>query len=282
MKRFDAVVISTREITPGTSLLWLAAPLDGAAAKAGQFYMVRCGEQLDPLLRRPIAYHRLRFAQHGQGAACPLPGGIFPPDLDLQQLPSPFAALAMLVEKAGRGTNWLAARKPGDVVDVLGPLGSGFLVEPSSRNLLLVAGGMGIAPLVALCDQAVEKELSVTMIMGTATARQAYPAHLLPPQVELVLATEDGSAGTSGRATDLLSEYLGWADQVFACGPRGMYASMSSLLVRAMSRKSVQVSVEERMACGVGACLGCSIQTRHGTKTACKEGPVFELKELGL
>ncbi|MDO8671053.1 MAG: dihydroorotate dehydrogenase electron transfer subunit [Dehalococcoidia bacterium] len=294
MRLFAAIVISVKEIASGRWLLWLAVPPEGAQATAGQFYMLRCSEGLDPLLRRPIAFHRTRFSVSpygnrpdvlpdvalGQREDFGLPGGEFSRELDTARLPSPFVAVAFLVAKAGRGTAWLVSRRPGDVVDTLGPLGSGYAISPGSRHLLLLAGGMGIAPLVALAEAAVARDLSVTLLLGAASKDQAYPAEFLPPQVEVVLATDDGSAGTKGVVTDLLPAYLDWADQIFACGPVPMYASLASILVRSTRRKSVQISIEERMACGVGACLSCSVETRHGIKTACKDGPVLELKEV--
>jgi len=151
--------------------------------------------------------------------------------------------------------------------------------------MLLIAGGVGIAPLVFLADTALEQKRSVTMILGAATAAQVYPTKLLPHQIKLAIFTEDGSGiGTErkGVVTDGIPEFVEQVDQIFACGPAGMYRSMISLLREVKDKKSIQVSLEVRMGCGVGACFGCSIRTRDGVKQVCKDGPVFELSRITL
>jgi len=187
--------------------------------------------------------------------------------------------VSLLFGVVGRGTEWLARRQPGDELDVLGPLGRGYSVAPTSRRLLLVAGGVGVAPLVMLADEAVAKGLTVTLAMGAATAAAVYPSRLLPPEVECLVATEDGSLGREGLVTDLLAEPLAWADQVFACGPRGMIAALRRL-PRRPGAAPIQVSLEERMGCGVGVCFGCVVETRQGLERVCQDGPVFTLDEL--
>ena len=122
-----ARVKSNSELMPRTRLVWLDAPAIAELARPGQFVMVRCGEGHDPLLRRPLSIHRVDST-----------GGV-----------------ALLFEVVGRGTSWLSERAPGDLVDLMGPLGSGFLVKPAAKNLLLVAGGIGIAPLAFLAEEAI-------------------------------------------------------------------------------------------------------------------------------
>ena len=124
-------VLDCQEITPGTFLLRLDAPAMAHAGRPGQFLMVRCAEEgsSDPLLRRPLALHRLD-REHGQ--------------------------VQVLVRVVGRGTAWLAVRQPGDLLDVFGPLGQGFTLQPRTRHLLLAAGGMGIAPLVAMAEEGLQ------------------------------------------------------------------------------------------------------------------------------
>jgi dihydroorotate dehydrogenase electron transfer subunit len=154
-------------------------------------------------------------------------------------------------------------------------------VRSGSRNLLLVGGGIGVAPLVWQADEAVERGLSVTMLLGARTADQLYPSEMLPAEVELVTATDDGSAGHKGFVTDLLREYAGWADQVFACGPTPMFRAMAAALRSVQYRKSCQVLLEERMACGTGICYSCAVETRRaGVKLICKDGPRFELRDV--
>ncbi|GAH57413.1 unnamed protein product, partial [marine sediment metagenome] len=165
----------------------------------------------------------------------------------------------------------------GDNIDLLGPLGNGFLIRPTSHKLLLLAGGIGIAPLRFLVDKAVKQGLSVTLLCGTPTAHR-YPANLLPTGIELVTATEDGSVGRKGLITDLLPDFVDWADQTFACGPLPMYKAMVQM--PELKDKPVQVSLEVRMGCGRGVCYGCTLKTRGGLKQVCADGPVFDLDDI--
>jgi dihydroorotate dehydrogenase electron transfer subunit len=236
---------------PGTRLIWLDAPAIAEMAKPGQFVMVRCAEDHDPLLRRPLSIHEADDS-----------GGV-----------------ALLFEVVGRGTSWLSERAPGDLVDLVGPMGNGFSIHPDAKNLLLVAGGIGIAPLAFLAKEASRLDKRVTMLQGgTQEASLLYPRHQAPPRAMVVSATDDGSCGEEGLVTCLIDKFVGQADQVFACGPRGMYESM--LRLDCLQEKSVQVSLEERMACGVGACYGCTVKTRKGLKQVCHDGPVFELSDI--
>lgn len=242
-------VASNEELAPGIWLMWVEAPTLAAGAEPGQFVMIRCSDGNDPLLRRPLSVHRLA-----------------PPQL------------AFLFEVVGRGTKWLAHRKPGDALDLLGPLGKGFSVHPRSRNLLLVAGGMGIAPLVALADKAIAEERAVTLLLGARTRERVYPASRLPLEMEIDISTENGSEGRRGLVTERVPDFLPWADQVYVCGPAPMYRAMKGL--GQFPRRPIQVLVEMPMACGVGGCYGCVVETKRGLKRACKEGPRFELAEI--
>jgi dihydroorotate dehydrogenase electron transfer subunit len=245
-----ARVKSNAELMPRTRLVWLDAPAIADLARPGQFVMVRCGERHDPLLRRPLSIHRVDNT-----------GGV-----------------ALLFDVVGRGTSWLSQRAPGDLVDLIGPLGSGFLVKPAAKNLLLVAGGIGIAPLAFLAEEAKGLGRMVTVLLGARKASQLCPGSQLPNGISIVKATEDGSEGRKSLVTDLVGEFAGQADQIFACGPAAMYQSMARL--DCLKKKSVQVSLEMRMACGMGACYGCTVKTRNGPKQVCQDGPVFELADI--
>jgi dihydroorotate dehydrogenase electron transfer subunit len=255
-------VLDNREVMPAVFLLRLRAPALARDGRPGQFVMARCAEEgsSDPFLRRPLALHRIARDQ---------------------------GEVELLVRVVGRGTGWLAVRRPGDSLDLFGPLGQGFVLERKARNFLLVAGGMGIAPLAALAEEALARDGAVVLALGAHTASELYPAVLLPPQVELHLATDDGSAGRRGLVTDLLADpglaLLSWADQMMACGPRPMLACLPGIVRagRLRWRKGfAQIALEERMACGVGVCLGCVTSTRRGLLRVCQEGPVFDLHDL--
>jgi dihydroorotate dehydrogenase electron transfer subunit len=209
--------------------------------------MVHCGE--DTLLRRPFSLHQLEGKR-----------------------------LALLFNVVGRGTHWLSQRQAGDSLDLLGPLGNGYTIYPDAKNLLLVAGGIGIAPLVFLAQKAAKGGRSITLLLGAQTATELYPKNLLPPKVKLITATEDGTSGQRGLVTDLLPDFISWADQVFACGPLPMYQTLAAQ--KLLKTKPVQVSLEVRMGCGLGVCYGCTAKTKNGLKQVCKDGPVFELNDI--
>jgi dihydroorotate dehydrogenase electron transfer subunit len=196
------------------------------------------------------------------------------------------AEFSVLFDVVGRGTEWLACRRPGDHVFVYGPLGRGYSVRRGTQNLLLVAGGIGVAPLVWLADDAVAAGKSVTLLIGAATAEGVFPAHLLPPEVEVIVTTEDGSLGQRGLVTEPFAEHLSWADQVFACGPNAMFQALAEVVRQCegpgvrRGQKRVQVLLEEVMACGTGICYGCGVRTRKGVKLVCKDGPRFELRDV--
>jgi len=225
--------------------MWLDCPALASAARPGQFVMVDCGAEC--LLLRPFSIHRVN--EDGQ------------------------IALFFVVLEDGKGTQWLSRRKAGDSVRLLGTLGNGFTINIDANNLLLVAGGNGIAPLYFLADDALKRGYSVRILYGTADTKRCP----LPPEVELVSATEDGSAGYKGRITDLIPEHIGWADQVFACGPLPMYRAMAAKRRKLLKDKPTQISLEMRLGCGVGVCYGCTIKTKVGLKQVCQDGPVFDL-----
>ncbi len=250
MKQVTASVISNREVMTGAYLIWLESPPIASTAQPGQFVMVYCGEET--WLRRPLSIHQLADG----------------------------SKLAILFNVVGKGTNWLSQRKIGDNIDLLGPLGNGFLIHPESHNLLLVAGGIGIAPLRFLAQLALNQGCSVRLLLGASTATQLYPKHLLPSGIEFSIVTEDGTAGKKGMITDLLPDFADWADQIFACGPTSMYRVIAARNQKLLKAKSVQVSLEVRMGCGRGVCYGCTLKTKGGLKQVCTDGPVFDLDDI--
>jgi dihydroorotate dehydrogenase electron transfer subunit len=191
MKQIIAPVISCQEIIPGTYLMWLQCPELSGQLKPGQYVMVRCGA--DMVLRRPISIHRV--------------------DGD---------RLALLFMVVGEGTKWLSHRQVGETLDILGPLGNDFSVSQKLKNILVVAGGIGIAPLFFLAEEAIKSGNNVTVLFGAATGKQLNPVKFLTHGIKVVQATEDGSAGYKGLVTELIAEYAVTADQVFACGPMPM------------------------------------------------------------
>ncbi len=245
----QAPVVSNCPAMEGTCLTWLDAPEIAQAAQPGQFVMVKCGSGNGPLWRRPLSLHRVDRA---------------------------LGRIALLYAVIGQGTRWLSDRRQGESLDIIGPLGRGYELPTSSQHLLLVGGGRGVAPLVFLAEEALALGCAVTFLHGAATADGLCQDGLLPATVRLVEATEDGSRGQRGQATQVLELHLPEMDRVYACGPMGMYQSMAEMQLKL----PVQVLVETPMACGFGGCYGCAIRTKHGIRLACRDGPCFPLEEL--
>ncbi len=219
---------------------------------AGQFLHIACGEGL--LLRRPIS-------------VC------------MVQEDEPQDTARVVFEVRGEGTKWLAERQVGDKVNVLGPLGNGFTVTPNDR-LLLVGGGIGVPPLLG---QAAFTAKNSTAVLGFRSADRAMLVEDYRDYCEAVyLCSDDGSLGRHGfvdaQLKDILEKDKNFT-AVLACGPKPMLKNVAK--VAAEYGVPCQVSLEERMACGVGACLGCAVQMADGTmKHVCKDGPVFDAKEV--
>jgi len=250
IKQVIAPVVSNSEAMPGTYLVWVDCSQIATSVQPGQFVMVHCGEET--FLRRPLSIHQVADKTR----------------------------LALLFTVVGKGTQWLSQRQAGDDLDLLGPLGNGFHIEPSARNLLLVAGGIGIAPLTFLAQTAVSQGHSVKLLLGAVTADQLCPRHLIPPEAELICTTDDGTAGTRGFVTNLLPDFTGWADQVFICGPAPMYRAMVNQYSQLLKTKPAQISLELRMGCGIGVCYSCTVKTKNGLKQVCQDGPVFNFEDV--
>ena len=255
MKQITATIIDNRpfsfppcqsgnRVLLGFHLIWLSCP-QIEKAKPGQFIMVNCGEEC--ILPRPFSIHQVNNGK---------------------------IELWIAVWEDGKGTRWLAQRQVGDMVEIVGPLGNDYKIQPSSHKLLLLAGGVGIAPLYFLAQEAIKKSCSVTIIHGASRKINLYPGEM-PSGIELVMVNEE-DAGK--KITDLLPDFVDWADQIFACGPIPMYKAMARM--PELERKPVQVSLEVRMGCGRGVCYSCTIKTKRGLKQVCQDGPVFDLDDI--
>ncbi len=259
----QGVVLSTSEIGTLGTVLRIATPRIAAQARAGQFVHVRPGTSFEPLLRRPYSFNRID-RQAGE--------------------------IELIVKPLGPGGEWIASRREGDELDLLGPLGTPFVVHRGTRNLLLVAGGTGIAPMRVLAEQEVSRR-SVTLLMGGRSVSHLWPSDLLPAAVEYVTTTEDGSFGVKGRVTDALTPLLEWADQLCACGPWPMLAAIARLREQAERGPAApgraplldaQIAVEQHMGCAMGVCRACVVVTAQGNARVCREGPVFALGDIAF
>jgi len=257
---FSSPIVGVEPVMGDAVLLTVTVPAAMAeSVRPGHFFDLLCrlDGSFDPLLRRPYS--------------------VFRSDPRHQ-------TLTFLVRPFGRGSAWLVSRTVGASLELLGPLGNTYTIAPKSRNLLMVAGGVGAAPLVMLTDRAVAQGLNVTFLMGSADGPGLLSPSMLPSVVEYQVATDDGSKGHHGFVTDLVGDYVRshWPDQVFACGPESMYRSLRGAVNphRTGRRPTVQVSMERTMACGLGACLGCVVETRHGMQASCVQGPVYDMDEI--
>jgi dihydroorotate dehydrogenase electron transfer subunit len=244
-------IISQQEVMPGICQLQIEAPEIAGTSGPGQFVMIVCDNGSERLLRRPISINGIQGSR-----------------------------VDFLYAIIGEGTKWLSQRKTGEMLDVLGPMGNGFTVYPESRSVLLIAGGLGIAPLGFLAGCSSAQGKSVKLLIGAKTASLVIPEDFLPRGVTRLIATEDGSAGTKAMVTGLLPEHTESADQIFICGPLPMYRAINNNYLACLKGKPVQVSLEVRMGCGLGFCYACTIKTRQGLKQVCKDGPVFNHEDV--
>lgn len=207
----------------------------------GQFYMVRGWNELDPFLPRPISIADLSDRK-----------------------------LKLLYEVRGRGTHIISKLKKGDNLSLLGPLGNTFDLK-ETKKIALISGGVGIAPMLYLA-----KNLSGQVDIYSGFRNNVYFLDQIKPYVRnTIVSTENGSSGHKGFVTELFNpeEY----DLVYTCGPTPM---MNVVINMCKGKVPVYISMESRMACGIGACLGCTVETTRGMERVCKEGPVFKGEEM--
>ena len=270
LKQISSLVISNQEIAHQIYLLRVEAPDIAVSSHPGQFVMIRCGSKLT--LNRPFSIHQVNSNKVISFLINKLGFSGIPDKRHTNN--------EKIAVNHGAGTHWLSQCNQGDTIELLGPLGRGFQVNPDSDKLLLVAGGIGIAPLVYLAQQMSNQKKSITLLLGARTSSALYPQQFLPPQLKTIIATEDGSTGNKGMVTDMLDKLINEYDQVFACGPFQMYRAIFNLMHRNSINRDIQISLETRMGCGFGICYGCSIKTERGIKTVCKDGPVFNIREI--
>ncbi|MCP5453732.1 MAG: dihydroorotate dehydrogenase electron transfer subunit [Spirochaetaceae bacterium] len=265
MRRFDTIVTENRPVADGYRELRFAwPPDDGRRADdgrnaddpaPGRFFTLRAGGRYDPALRRPFAFSDWRPSGGAGGgeAAC-------------------------VFQLRGRGTEHLAALRPGDGLDALGPLGRGFGKPPRGARPLLIAGGIGVGPMLYLAaalaaDAAAGLCEAPILAVGARTAA-LVPVGLLPAGT--AVCTDDGSAGFRGTVADWLASFdPGLPPAFYACGPAPMMAAVAAITTA--RRAPYEAAVEQWMACGVGACAGCAVRLRSGDYAkACSDGPVLD------
>lgn len=244
MNTFNAKILSNEEVAAKIFRLIVEAPELAQISRAGQFVQVKISDEFT--LRRPL------------GIASTADGKV-----------------KIFYRAVGRGTETLSKRQSGERLNILGALGNGF--TPREGKILLVGGGMGLAPLLCAAE-----EFSADVLMGGRNGGEVifWQKEFSPHVEEIFISTDDGSYAKKGFVTDLLPEILASKNYsaILTCGPEIMMRGVAKLAKE--KKLPCEVSFEKRMACGLGACLSCSIDTVDGRRKVCKDGPVFDAQKV--
>ena len=258
-------VVSNTPAGPGYFRIRINCDPVYAQATPGQFVMVRSTGQIDPLLPRPFSIHRI-IKKDGVASG-----------------------LELLYKVVGKATHALSLSKPGDDLYLTGPLGKGFTIPGKVRQIKIVAGGIGVAPMIFLVEylqEQIHDRADVQVFLG---GRSNADLLCLPEFTNLGVpvhtTTDDGSSGDHCLVTDPLDVAIAEnkPDIIYACGPQEMLACLAGIADK--HNVACQVSIETMMACGMGACLGCAVVRRNRADTylhACLDGPVFDIKAIRI
>ena len=253
-----AEVLSQESIGAGIYSMWLKCPLVAGDAKEGQFISLYCHDGAK-ILPRPISICEINKEE---------------------------GTLRLVYRVVGGGTEEFSTYSKGTQIEILGPLGNGFTLKPE-KTAMLIAGGIGIPPMVQTARRLKEEGCKeINIVVGYRNA-ETFLIEELSAYGNVIIATEDGSLGTKGNVIDAIKANGATADVIYACGPTPMLRALKAYAEE--NDMECYVSMEERMACGIGACLACVCKTKekdHHTnvnnKRICKEGPVFNAKEVEL
>jgi len=255
-----AKILSNIEVAKSHFQMTLECPEIASIVKPGQFAHVLVCAQFDPLLRRPFTIYK---AKDGN--------------------------VDILFQAIGKGTLLLSRKRTGEVVKVMGPLGNGFSIPDNLKTALLVGGGVGIATLMLLAEELIKEKRRMLALIGARSQKMLLCVdEFREIGVDICVSTDDGSCGYKGFVTELLQEILQDVTRyqhpvIYACGPDEMLKTVTK--ISADVDIPAQIALENRMGCGVGACLGCSRKVRmqngaYEYKRVCVEGPVFDGQEI--
>jgi dihydroorotate dehydrogenase electron transfer subunit len=259
---FKAAVTDNRQLIKNHYLLTLQPLKKIKKPRPGNFFMLSVDNGLDPLLKRPFSIYR-----------------------------SASGELQFIYRIVGKGTNILSKRKAGDALEVIGPLGNNFPVKKTQKNVVLIAGGLGIAPIFSLAETVAppppkkRKDTSPLLFYGARTKKEVLCTdELKRTGIDPIISTDDGTIGKKGNIVNVLKKFIAHNSShitrysFYACGPEPMLKALSPLAEK--YKLNIHVALEQNMACGLGTCLGCVVKTRTGYKRVCKEGPVFPIEEI--
>jgi len=251
---FRASIKENRQLAKNHYLITLHPPVKIKKPRPGQFFMLSAVNSLDPLLKRPFSLYRWL----GQ---------------DFQ----------ILYKVVGKLTNILKDKKPHDTLEIIGPLGNGFPIIKGEDKPILIGGGLGAVPLFSLAETIADKK--PLFFIGARNKNELLCiAELKTIGIKPIIATDDGSAGEKGTVVGVVNNFFTshfsplTSHLLYACGPRTMLRELF-ILAEKFKLKGY-FALEENMACGIGACLSCVVNTRSGFKRVCKEGPVFSMEEI--
>ncbi len=255
-------IASNIELAPAIHMMELHAPQVARAVRPGQFVHMQIPGMDGHILRRPFS-------------VCRWEGD----------------SIFVMYQVVGAGSRHMTTLKPGQELRAIGPVGRGWNPPAGTRHAVLVCGGMGVAPQTMLAKQLVESGAHVDCLVGATTAQRLVGTSVLEGfGARVHIATDDGSIGHHGFCTDLIGEFCSDANYISICGPEPMeraavrvlddMAGADGLRGNAPENLLVEVSLERRMACGIGACLSCVVDTVYGKRRACVDGPVFNAREV--
>ena len=226
-------------------------------ALPGQFLEIRVNDDIEPFLRRPISIYKIEKDKN---------------------------ELEFIFQVKGKGTEILSKKQVGDKIDVMGPLGKGSFKFENYKNIMIIGGGIGVFPLYELAKEA-KQNANVTTYLGFRSKDfVVLEDEFSNVSNKLVITTDDGSYKEHGFAIDFLKQDAKneEVDCIFACGPLPMIKAVRDFAIE--NNIECQISLEERMACGIGICLGCAVKDKNseGYKQVCKDGPVFSVTEVEI
>lgn len=257
-----AELVKKEQLKPDIFKFSVKAPSIVKEAKPGNFIEIRVTDQLDPFLRRPISIY----------------------NLDREN-----GILEFIFQVKGKGTELLAKREEGKTIDIVGPIGYGTFKYDDYENIAIIGGGIGVFPLYELAKSAKVDYKNVTTYLGFRNKDfVVLEEEFGKVSNKLILTTDDGSYAEKGFAINYLEKDMeaGKVDAIYACGPLPMLKAVQKLAIE--KEIPCQISLEEKMACGLGVCLGCAVKTAKSPKDApeywhvCKAGPVFNAKDVEI
>lgn len=255
LKRYttDFIVSSNTPVDDDYFVLVVKHPETLPEIAAGQFAELSIPDASTTFLRRPISIHDVNYTDN---------------------------TISLLIKKVGNGTNLLSKLNKGDKLNMVYPLGNGFSIDKAGKRPLLVGGGVGIAPLYYLAKVLKEKGSEPEFLLGARSQSGLLRLDDFQSIASVAVTTEDGSMGTKGFVVNhsCLAESISNYTSILVCGPTPMMKAVAALAKQ--SNVYCEVSLENKMACGIGVCLCCVTDTQKGHKCVCSDGPVFDINEL--